>query len=183
MAKPIEQHVYLVPQRGEDGSVSWQWIYNGNFGNADAFPAIDVPAGKHDIYFTIVDTQNQIKFAGHDGPEIGQAIWLREKGSQTAKQPGISTGGEFTSVTFSGDNGTQLKLDDKNGKKADFVYQLNFVDSSTGQAVTSIDPEIRNGGGTHGVEWVNYALVGAVAGALLAVFFVRFVMKWQRVSP
>lgn len=183
MAKPVEQYLYLVPQRNAEGVISWMWIYKNDFGTG-ALPAViaEKGSGKNDIFFTVLDTQNRIKFAGYDGPNVASAISIVEKGTITGKPSSISTGGEFSGVGFSGTEGTQLKLDNKNNNKKDFVYILNFVDSGNGNTpVTGIDPEIRNGGGTQGFDQsVYYAISAAIIGALLTVMFVRFALGWRR---
>jgi len=178
----VEQYMYLLPQRDAQGTVSWMWVYNGAFGNG-AVPEIYAPkgSGQNDITFVIVDPQNAIKFAGHDGPNTAAAISIGEKTNPQSKPTGISTGGEFKSVNLQ--DGTHLKLENKNKNEKTFVYALNFVDSSNGNAkVTSIDPEIRNGDGNPFYQTAAMYLGVAVVGALLTLMFVRFALGWRKVA-
>jgi hypothetical protein len=182
MAKdPIEQFVYLFPQRDSHGVVSWTWMYKGEIGSAASFPTIQANHGQNDISFTVFDPTSAIKFAGYQNFNVSEALWLSPKGSPTAKHPGILTDNQFDGVSLL-QNGIQLKLADANGKNADFVYQLNFVDSQNNNAVvTAIDPEIKNGDGA--VKFYQSAaallIVGAVAGALVSVLFVRLALRWR----
>ena len=181
MANDKQQYVYLFPQRDEAG-VTWFWLYNGQSGPASTFPVIEAKknSGGHDIYFTVFDPQNTIKFAGYNGPDTSKAIAIAEK-QPTAPKPntGIDTKGEVKEITFKQD-GAQLFLDNTNKKIMTLSYTLNFVDSSTGQAVTSIDPELKNGGG--GTRFFDSYLVGAILiSALVTVAFVRFALGWRKV--
>ena len=183
MSKPIQQYVYLLPQRDNTGTVSWNWLYNGNAGSAANFPTIDANNGKNDIYFTIVDPQNQIKFAGHQTNDINQAVYLSPKGSPTAKQPGINVDKKDFDGVYMLNGGLQVHLGDANGNAKDFVYQLNFVDSLQGnQKVTGIDPEIRNGDGSNRFTEAAIYVGAALIGALLTVMFVRFALGWRNVA-
>lgn len=179
---PIEQHVYLVPQRDDLGKVSWTWMYNGNSGTAANFPAISANNGRNDIHFTIVDASPQpIKFAGWNGGSgVSDAIWLSPAGAPTAKQPGFYGQKEFDPPTF-GKDGMQLHLVDKNGKKTEFVYQLNFVDSANGSPVTAIDPIISNGNGGNKAYAMESLVVYAALAAVLSILFVRFALGWRKV--
>lgn len=192
MAKDHKEHIYLIPQRDAQNNVQWTWFYEGGYGSAASFPAIKLEedSGNHHIFFTIADPLNRIKFAGYDEQNpnngVAKAIWINVKQPGTSsKKQGLEDAGQIHQVKFGqkqGDQaGTQLTLQDRNkDDPIDFLYQLNFVDSTTGQAVTSIDPEIKNGGGTQGFDWYQYALLGAVAGAVLCIAFVRFGLGWQR---
>lgn len=170
MTQSVDQYVYLIPARDNHGTVSWTWLYNGQSGGASTFPPITAQynSGNNDLYFTIVDPLNQIKFAGYDGPNTASAISIGQKTTSPAKPTGISTSGEMTNISFQ-QNGIQLKLDDKNSKKVDFVYQLSFVDTAnTSHAITKIDPEIRNSGGG-GTREMTYDIASQVGLALLAI--------------
>src|SRR6476659_6718663 len=121
---PIEQYVYLIPQRDNAGTVSWVWLYNGEYGGAAQFPVIDANNGHNNINFTVYDPQGAIKFAGFQNSDGGQAIWLWPKDSPNPKQPCNRAGKEFTPSLLP--DGIHLKLDDANGKTKDYGYQLNF---------------------------------------------------------
>lgn len=180
MANDKQQYVYLVPQRNEENVITWIWLYNGQSGLASNFPVIEAKknSGGHDIYFTIFDPQNSIKFSGYDGPDTSKAIAIAEK-LPTAPKPksGIDTKGEVKEITFK-DNGAQLFLDNTNKKPMTLSYTLNFVDASNGQAVTSIDPEIKNNGGG-GISFDAYTVGAILISAMLAVIFVRFALGWR----
>lgn len=179
-----QQYVYLVPQR--DGqNVSWFWLYNGQSGPASTFPVIEAKKGSggHDIYFTVFDPQKAIKFAGYDGPNPAQAIGIAVA-PVTGPKPksGIVTNGEVKNVTY-GNDGAQLLLDNANKKDVTLVYTLNFVDSSNNnQPVTSIDPELKNGGGgtvSDALSTVSVVAAGFLLGALISVLVVRYAMGWR----
>jgi hypothetical protein len=188
MANGKQQYVYLVPQRSDENGVSWLWLYNGQSGPATNFPVIEATknSGGHDIYFTIVDPENAIKFAGYDGPDTSKAIAIAEKNPTLPKpKSGIVTKGEIKDIDFGLKNtplyGTQLFLDNANGKKVTLVYSLNFVDSSTNPhtSITSIDPEIKNNGGGGINQAVYYAIGAAIVGAVFAIVFARYAMGWR----
>lgn len=175
----IEQFMYLIPQRDAHGTVTWMWVYNGDFGTG-AIPAINASkgSGQNDITFAIVDSANAIKFAGYDGPNTNAAISIGEKTNPPTKPTSISTGGEFKSVNLQ--DATHLKLEDKNKSEKDYVYALNFVDSANGNAkVTGIDPEIRNGDGSNVYSAAAIYLGTALIAAMLTVMFVRFALGWR----
>ena len=175
----VDQHVYLYAQRDNSGHVSWVWMYDGKFGGTSAFPPVDTKKGRNDIYINIVDTTGAIKFKGYPS-DISQALWLSPKGSPTAKKPGIHVDSkDFDSFGF-GQGGTQLKIGDVNGKVKDFVYQLNFVDTTNSTVqVPSIDPEIRNGDGSPLYEAIAIYVGAALVGAMLTVAFVRLALGWR----
>jgi hypothetical protein len=181
MANEKQQYVYLFPQRDEAG-VTWTWLYNGQSGPASTFPVIEAKknSGGHDIYFTVFDPQNTIKFAGYNGPDTTKAIAIAEK-QPTAPKPntGIDTKGEVKEITFKQD-GAQLFLDNTNKKIMTLSYTLNFVDSSTGQAVTSIDPELKNNGGG-GIRFDSYIVGSILISVMLTLVFARFALGWRKV--
>ena len=185
MPNAKQQYVYLVPQRDAQNVISWFWLYNGQSGPASNFPVIEAKknGGAHDIYFTVFDPQNAIKFAGYDGPNPAQAIGIAVKPA-TGQKPksGIVTGGEIKNVSYDQD-GAQLLLDNTNKKDVTLVYTLNFVDSSNNnQPVTAIDPELKNGGGGTGADTlttVSLVIAGVLLGALISVLIVRYAMGWR----
>jgi hypothetical protein len=181
-----QHYMYLVPQRDTQGVVTWMWGYDGNVGTGSV-PIIEAPkdSGHNDIGFVIADPLNTIKFAGYQTPgDTTNALWISPKGSPTAKQEGqyYDKKKDFDSITLQ-PSGTKLVLSDVNGKKLDFVYQLNFVDSSHGNhAVTAIDPEIKNGDGANNKNYLQLAelvIAGAVMGAIVSVLFVRLALRWR----
>lgn len=183
MANEKQQYVYLFPQRNDENVVSWFWLYNGQSGPASSFPVIEAKknSGGHGIYFTVFDPQGTIKFAGYNGPDTSKAIAIAEK-QPTAPKPktGIDTKGQVKEITFKED-GNQLFLDNTNKKGMTLTYTLNFVDSSTGQPVTPIDPELKNGGGGT-ISYDAYVVAGAILiTAMLTLVFARFALGWRRV--
>ena len=194
MKKDHNEHIYLIPQRTTQDIIQWNWFYKGDYGSSNSLPTIDLEAdsGNHKIYFTIADPENEIKFAGYNEPNpntgVEKAIWITVKQSETtAKKLGIEDAGQIHQIKFGqkpgNQAGTQLTLQDKNkDAPIDFLYQLNFVDSTTGLPVTAIDPEIKNGGGTQPFDWYAYAILGAVAGAVLMLAFARWGLGWQKLK-
>lgn len=180
----VDQYVYLIPQRDAQGTVSWTWMYSGQFG-ASTVPAISANNGKNNLTFAIADPQNVIKFAGYQTPnDTSKALWISPKGSPTAKQEGqyYDKKKDFDSMTLQ-QGGTKLVMSDVNGKKLDFVYQLNFVDSTNSSLkVPSIDPEIKNGDGSPFYAAAAIYVGTALIAAMLTVIFVRFALKWRRVG-
>jgi hypothetical protein len=136
------------------------------------YPDITLPkgSGKHTIIFKITDDQTGlgIKFAG-------DPLWIK-KGSQPTG-PGIDPQIE----TPMGMGTSELTFVDKNSKpdKAEpgayvLKYQLNFVDKDN-KKVTSIDPDIRNGGTTiSGDNQTAYMLGGIALVLLLAAIWMSF---------
>lgn len=179
----VDQYMYLIPQRDGQGAVTaWTWVYGGNFGTGSIPPIVAAKgSGQNDITFAIVDSQNAIKFAGYDGPNTAAAISIGEVTNPPTKPTTISTGGEFKSVNLQ--DATHLKLEDKNSSKKDFVYSLNFVNSSNSNlGVVSIDPEIRNGDGSNVFAVAAVYVGAALIGAMLTVIFVRFALGWRSVG-
>jgi hypothetical protein len=147
------EQVVLIPQSVNGGPVQWTMVHDGSVGNGGNYPPIKLPDGgpKDDITFTIVDINGLgIKFDpaiidASSKPKAINAIWIVE-GSGSQKKAGAYPA-EFDKVSIQG-NGQQLVVSDKNSNGDVYTYQLNFVGSDPTQKITSIDPEIRNGGGT-----------------------------------
>lgn len=94
-----------------------------------------------------------------DGP-----LWIQAntKPSEFATDSHISS--------QSGGGTTSLKFQDKNkGSAVDLQYRLNFVDSA-GKKVTSIDPEIKNGGST--ISFASSATVAIIGGVVLLALLI-----------
>ena len=186
MSNGIEQYIYLVPQRDAQGAMTgWGWMYNGQFGGTPV-PEISANNGKNTLTFMIADPKSAIKFAGYPNyGDTSKALWISPKGSPTAKQEGqyYDKKNDFDSITLQ-PGGTKLVMSDVNGKKLDFVYQLNFVDSANGnQPVIAIDPDIKNGDGSPFFAAAAIYYLGAgLIGAMLALVFVRFALGWRKVA-
>ena len=172
-----DQNFEARPTLDKSGKVSWTLCHmNPNpptCGDSKAtYPDITLPkgSGKHTITFKIANDQTGlgIKFAG-------DPLWIK-KGSQPTG-PGIDSQIE----TPMGMGTSELTFVDKNSKpdKADpgayvLKYQLNFVDKDN-KKVTSIDPDIRNGGTTiTGPNQTAMLLAGAGLVLLLATLWMSF---------
>ena len=103
---------------------------------------LEANKGKYDFTFTITDQTNLgIKFAG-------DPLWIK-KGS---KPTGSGIDGQIEANTLKGQGTQTLEFVDKNSKPDKqepnpyvMKYQLNFTDTG-GNEVTSIDPDLTNGG-------------------------------------
>jgi hypothetical protein len=183
-ATPRDKHIYLVPQQNGQ-QVTWTWFYDGNYGKitpAASIPVIDLPpaSGKHKISFTIANPEGtNIKFAGYSAPgqKSDDALWLRVKQPGQAKKKGQDLGGQIDTPKIQ-KQGYQLVFDDNNDNPAaiTFEYQLNFVDANTNLPVTSIDPDLKNGGGGNVSYWmepVAYLIGGILIGSILVALVGR----------
>lgn len=176
--------VTLRPSVADDGAVQWTMCHNipnnqkcGGPAMGTAYPQIDIPHGAQNplVIFTI-EGENNIIFRKAPNPTDASEAFYVEPGKGKNPGKGHKSDNQFDNITVL--NGKSLIFNDKNTRDIFLSYKLHFQQG--GQAVTSIDPDIKNGGGGgHGFTWTSYALVGAVAGALLCVLFVRFVMKWR----
>jgi len=178
----VDQYVYLTPQRDAQGTVTWMWMYGGNYGTGALPPIVAAKySGQNDITFAIADPQDAIKFAGYEGPNTTAAISIGELTNPPTKPTTIATAGEFKSISLV--DPTHLKLEDKNSKEKNFVYALNFVDSKNNNLkVTSIDPEIRNGNGSTFYQDVAAYVGVALVTAMLSLLFVRFALGWRSIK-
>jgi hypothetical protein len=145
------QEVVLIPQSAEGGAILWTMVHGGEVAQGGNYPAVDMPKGNisDNVIFTIVDvnklgvTFDPKVVDNGSKPKALNAIWIAE-GSGSPKAAGPYPG-QIDSVKLQ-KAATQLIVGDKNSDDTVFTYQLNFVRG--GQPVTSIDPEIRNGGGS-----------------------------------
>ena len=175
------------PTLDKSGQVSWELCHTTPnpdvCGDSKAtYPDITLPrgSGKHTITFKITDDQTGlgIKFAN-------DPVWIK-KGSQPTG-PGIDPQIE----TPNGQGTTVLTFVDKNSKpnKADpsayvLKYQLNFVDKDN-KKVTSIDPDIRNGGTTITSNQTTMLLAGAGLVLLAAAIWmsIRAMRRRAQTTP
>lgn len=172
--------ITLTPSVGEDGALSWTMCHNQKCGgpaNGTAYPQIDIPNGaKNPLLIFTIEGENSIVFRRGTDPNDASEAFYVEPGKGKNPKKGHKSDGQFDNITLL--NGKALVFNDKNTKDIFLSYKLHFQQG--GQAVTSIDPDIKNGGGGgSGITGTNYALVGAVAGALVCLLFVRLVMKWR----
>jgi hypothetical protein len=133
-------------------------------------------SGKHTIEFTITNDQTGlgIKFAN-------EPVWIK-KGAQPTG-PGVDsqieppTGNGTTVLTFVDKNS---KPDQQDPAPYVLKYQLNFVDKDN-KKVTSIDPDIKNGGTTvTGGNQTAYLLAGAGLLLLVALWLTIRSMRRSR---
>lgn len=172
-----DQNFEARPTLDKGGKVSWTLCYmNPNpddCGSTKAtYPDITLPkgSGKHTIIVKIANDQTGLGIKFADDP-----LWIK-KGSQPTG-PGIDSQIE----TPKGKGTPELTFVDLNSKpdKADpdpyvLKYQLNFVDKDN-KKVTSIDPDIRNGGTTIvGGNQIAYMLGGIALVLLLAAIWMSF---------
>ena len=168
------QNFEAKPTLDKSGNVSWTLCHmNPNpdkCGVSKAtYPDITLGrgTGKHTIEFKITNDQTGLGIKFADDP-----LWIKKGGQPTG--PGVDPQiepptGKGTSV---------LTFVDKNSKpdQADpgpyvLKYQLNFVDKDN-KKVTSIDPDIKNGGTTiTGGNQTAYMLAGAGLVLLLAAIW------------
>ena len=168
------QNFEATPTLNTSGKVSWKLCHTNP--NPDVcgvskstYPDITLGrgSGKHTIEFAITGDQTGlgIKFAS-------DPLWIK-KGSQPTG-PGVDSQIE----TLMGNGTTALSFFDKNSKPdqanpAPYVlkYQLNFVDKDN-KKVTSIDPDIKNGGTTiTSYDQATMLLAGAGLLLLLAAIW------------
>jgi hypothetical protein len=156
---PRNKHLYIHPSREADGTISCKLTDHRNPGLGGDATKINLSrnSGRHDFHFAIVnrdDTEVEFK---NDPVDIGE---------DCACPPPAGIGSEqiFDVHRL---NSTQMSFVDRNnGKERTLIYQLNMHENGKD---CSLDPEIRNGGGTGNfVSFAIGAIGGGVAGALIA---------------
>ena len=167
------QQVILIPQADPtSGAIQWTMVHDGYVGQGGNYPAVDMPNGNQNdnIVFTIVDINKLgVSFDptvvdNGTKPKALNAIWIATP-SGAQKKAGAYPA-QIDSVKLQNGN-SQLIVGDKNSDDSVMTYQLNFV--RAGQPVTSIDPEIRNGGGNK-AQFFSVETVAVVLGlAVLAL--------------
>ena len=164
------------PTLDKNGNVNWTLCYMNppdppkpQCGTTKAdYPNIELvkDSGHNTITFKITNDQTNlgIKFAN-------DPLWIK-KGSQPTGPVG-----DPQIESLKGHGTPELSFVDKNSKpnKADpspyvLKYRLNFV-TAENKKVTSIDPDIRNGGTTAGFNQTTLLLAGAGLVLLLAAIF------------
>jgi hypothetical protein len=177
-----------TPTLNTNGKVSWKLCYINppdppKCGTTKAdYPNIELvqDSGKNTIKFVITGDQTNlgIKFAN-------DPLWIK-KGSQPT---GPVVNGQIESLK--GHGTPELTFVDKNSKpdKADpspyvLKYRLNFIDKDNNK-VTSIDPDIKNGGTTAGFNQTAVLLAGAGLLLLLAaiVMSIRAIRRQRQSNP
>jgi hypothetical protein len=159
--------VELQPNANAPG----QWdMCNPQCVGSGSFPEILLPVGTGGgtVVFNIDPAKTDVTFAS----KVADAIWI--KPGSKPKSAGIAPAGQVGTPILINGNHTLIVNDQNSGQGLNLHYRLAFSDG------TSIDPVIRNGGGGGRMDLAAYALIGAVAGAILSVLFVRVVMNWRR---
>ena len=168
----MQAHLITVtPTRDSNGDISWQLCYNGTCGGPPDFVPVDL--GKTEVPQTIVVSINDPSNTGVSFPaKVSDALWIQANSKPTGPvigPPSQIVGANSASKT--------LVFTDKNkNPPMTLKYQLNFVGPDN-QKVTSIDPDIRNGGTTiidFGIADAAVFLLGAsISLALAALWFRR----------
>ena len=160
-----------TPTLDKSGNVSWKLCYLDppdppQCGTTKAdYPNIELvkDSGKNTIKFKITNDQTNLGLKFANDP-----LWIKKGGQPTG--PVVDAQIE----SLQGHGTPQLTFVDKNSKPnkanpTEYVlkYRLNFVDREN-KKVTSIDPDIRNGGTTVGFNQTTLLLAGAGLVLLLA---------------
>ena len=160
-----------------NGQVVWTLCYTNpnpdQCGNTKAtYPDVNLPQNdaNQNFQFKIVNdnTGLNIQFASTN------PLWIQQGGQPT----GPVVNGQITNV--SGNSTKVLTFNDLNTLPSPtspspvvLSYQLNFTDGQ-GNAVTSIDPDITNGGKTLS-SYLNSTVAVAIGAALLLILIVAWV--------
>lgn len=165
-----------------NGVIAWQACYTKSGSPPEPcqgppnYAPVTLDKGNVDqvFVFSIKDTSNLgVKFA----PSVDQALWIQPNTKPTG--PVIQPQGQI--VSASRVNDTMLVfLDKNNGANQLLKYRLNFV-GSNGNAVTAVDPDIRNGGGRTPIS--SQAAVLLAFGAGLALALLLTVLWFKVLSP
>ncbi len=174
--------IEVTPARNSNGGIDWTLCNktNNTCGGSGNYPAVDLGqnTGSQVIVVSISDPSNLgIAFPS----KAADALWIQANTKPTG--PVIGPPNQIVGVT-TGSN-TLVFTDKNKGSPITLKYQLNFVGPDN-QKVTSIDPDIRNGGGTVSLFGVDVAvafLIGAtVALAIAAMWFRAIAAKRNRAS-
>lgn len=143
----------------------WQVKHGNNSGHDEpSYPVLDYAqnSGPHLIVFKL---SGNASFSGSD------PIWVSDQAKPTSQtdHPQIA---DWVVL----DGGKTLVALNKNSDAGTLYYNLN-MQRPNGSTV-QLDPVITNGGGTSGITSAEYAVAGAVAGALLALAVARFALGW-----
>jgi len=161
-----------TPSMEANGQIAWSYCQtDGACGTAAGhFPPISLPQQQNGapatpVTITIAPNNLGITFApGHD------AMWLQQ-GAGNCPQSQVWDPGTPPQITgFARVSNTQIKFNDVNSKVADLTYRLNFVNTNQ-QAVTPIDPDIKNGGTNlwGGVNTTQLLIASAVVALVVSL--------------
>jgi hypothetical protein len=162
----------------QNGQVSWSLCNPaGACGGNGAFPSID---------FAPNAPGAQVKISINDPNHLG--ITFAAGQSAMSVQPGVicpqgtiwnsGVPAQLTGFSRSTD-GTYVQFFDANSNSGaqTFTYKLNFVNSNN-QAVTSIDPIIRNGGTTRPPAFAASDFLSDAAIAFFVALIVSLIVSW-----
>jgi hypothetical protein len=156
---PRNKHLYIHPTRQADGSISCRLTdhRNPDLGGDASKIKLNRNSGRHAFHFAIVNKdETEVEFKD-DPIDLGE-------GCACPPPPGVSSDQIFDVHRL---NSTQMSFVDRNnGRERILTYQLNMHENGKD---CSLDPEIRNGGGTGNlVSFAIGAIGGGLAGALIA---------------
>lgn len=166
------------------------------------YPQIDLApkTGPYDFTVTITNPIGGIVFAPDPASPTSadNALWVAI-GPKVHPGKGNNSGGQITGQALSGSQAATLTFTDKNSNPNEMYlsYALNFVDGH-GAKVNSIDPDIRNGGGSitppppttgyTGSEVGSYtsrgidaaSIIGLLLGVVIGFVLAGFLFRWGR---
>jgi len=179
-----DQYVQLIPSLDPaNQTIRWTMVYQDHIGSSGSYPDIDLGNNTPTKFtYAIVDINNLgITFDPRpvpgSSPASPNALWVAT-GSGTQKTAGLHTTQVKANTVVLQKSNSQLKFWDTNDNYDVLTYQLNFVNpSNLNEAITPIDPEIRNGGGGGGIAAAISAqtaviLISAAVILTLAAYFV-----------
>jgi hypothetical protein len=172
----MQAHLIVVtPTKDSGGNITWKLCYNGTCGGPPDYVPIDL--GKTDVPQTLVVSIDDPSNLGISFPaKVGDALWIQANSKPTG--PGIGPVSQIVGATSS--SKTLVFTDKNKNPPMTLKYQLNFVGPDN-QKVTSIDPDIRNGGTTITVigiaETTAFLIGAAVTLALAALWYRRVAAK------
>jgi hypothetical protein len=172
---PVEtRFIELTPTQTPAGTV-WQLCVENTCDSKPPYPMLKLNAdtGPYTIIFSINDHgPAPIRFAG----KADDAIHIQPNSKPNGKK--YDPGGQLGSASLSKHKQTLVLTDKNEGTGVDFHYALNFSDGST------IDPVIRNGGGTNPPapppKWYDVGLGDVVAVLLGLAIGVVIATSWYR---
>lgn len=182
--------ITAIPHQAADGTVAWELCVNGICGGpghapANAYPLITVPAKTHNPLFVvnIDDPTHSITFASDaSNPYSGANAVGFAVGQGHHHASGNNSGGEISNITLA--SGTTLVFNNANAGHGWLSYVLNF--QRNGQPVTSIDPDIKNGGGGNSFSFLSVfstpqsAAIAIAAAVILVILGVLIGRAWKR---
>lgn len=172
----MQAHLIVVtPTRDSNGDISWELCYNSACAGPPNYVAVDL--GQTDEPQTFVVSINDPSNTGISFPaKVSDALWIQANSKPTG--PGIGPASQIVGAKSA--TKTLVFVDKNKNPPMTLKYQLNFVGPDN-QKVTSIDPDIRNGGHTvidFGIADAAIFLLGAsISLALAALWFRRMAPK------